>query len=103
MKETRPASWPVFPMTLNGIYRAIFITKGWISGKEIGTDAFAGSPAITNFRMTEDGDVVIAEGAVQCTMRNGFVPDALFCDVFEMWKCKLKKLISCQVNKEQAT
>lgn len=70
--------------------------------KEIENDAFTGSPAITIFRMTEEGDVIIAEGAVQCIMKSGFVLDALFCDVFEMRGGRISKLITYQINKVPA-
>ena len=42
----------------------------------------------------EEGDIVIAEGAVQCKMTNGNLLDAVFCDVFEMRNGKIKRLTS---------
>jgi ketosteroid isomerase-like protein len=62
--------------------------------KEIENDAFVGSPTITITRMTEENDVVIAEGAVQCQRRNGGVLDAVFCDAFTMQNGKIRRLIS---------
>ena len=62
--------------------------------KEIENENFIGSPTIQIKRMTEENDVVIAEGAVQGNMRNGGKLDAVFCDVFEMENGKIKKLTS---------
>ena len=60
--------------------------------KEIENDAFTGIPVIKISRMTEEGDIVIAEGAVKATMKNGGLLDAVFCDVFEFEKGKIKQL-----------
>ena len=62
--------------------------------KEIENEAFTGKPAITVTRMTEEGDVVVAEGRVRCARRDGGFLNAEFCDVFEMREGKIKRLIS---------
>ena len=62
--------------------------------KEIENEAFVGSPKISVIRLTEENDVVIAEGAVRATKKDGGVLDFAFCDVFEMKDGKVKKLIS---------
>ncbi|MDQ3101624.1 MAG: nuclear transport factor 2 family protein [Bacteroidota bacterium] len=62
--------------------------------KEIENENFIGSPTIQIRRMTEENDVVIAEGAVQGKMRNGGELNAVFCDVFEMENGKIKHLTS---------
>jgi hypothetical protein len=49
--------------------------------------------------MVEENDTVIAEGAVQGNMKNGGTLNALFCDVFELENCKIKKLTTYQMNK----
>ena len=49
--------------------------------------------------MVEEGEVVIAEGAVKCQMKAGGTLDALFCDVFEMEKGKIKKLTTYLMTK----
>ena len=59
---------------------------------EIENDAFVGSPAITVTRMTEENDVVIAEGAVRAQREDGGVLSAVFCDVFVMQSTKIKHL-----------
>lgn len=61
---------------------------------EIENDAFTGRPAIAVTRMTEEGDVVVAEGTVSCAFRAGGMLNAVFCDVFEMRGAKIRKLTS---------
>lgn len=68
--------------------------------KEIENEYFEGKPRIEISRMAEENNVVIAEGSVQCKIRNGGMLDALFCDVFEMESGKIKKLTTYQMNKE---
>ena len=66
---------------------------------EIENENFVGRPVITISRMLEEGEVVIAEGAVKCQMKTGGTLDALFCDVFEMEKGKIKKLTTYLMTK----
>jgi ketosteroid isomerase-like protein len=66
--------------------------------KEIENDAFVGSPTIDIIRMTEENDVVIAEGSVQARRKAGGVLNAVFCDVFIMQNGKVKRLISYLVE-----
>ena len=61
---------------------------------QIESDCFVGAPVITVTRLTEEADVVIAEGAVKSAMTDGGMLDALFCDVFEMRDAKIRKLTS---------
>ena len=73
----------------------IFHLAGKIAfDKEIENDAFVGSPAIEVTRMTEEGDVVVAEGKVRSARRNGGFLNAVFCDVFEMQDAKIKHITS---------
>jgi uncharacterized protein len=67
--------------------------------KEIENDNFVGKPVIHVFRMVEEDNVVVAEGAVQCEMKAGGILDALFCDVFHMENGKIRRLTTYQVNK----
>lgn len=62
--------------------------------KEIENPAFVGRPAITVTRLTEQGDVVVAEGSVRATRSDGGSLNAVFCDVFEMRDTKIRRLIS---------
>ncbi|MFN0196172.1 MAG: nuclear transport factor 2 family protein [Planctomycetaceae bacterium] len=62
--------------------------------KEIENDAFVGSPTITVSRLIEENDVVVAEGAVQCTRRDGGILNVVFCDVFVMQDAKIRHLTS---------
>ena len=62
--------------------------------REIENDAFTGRPAISVSRVTEEDDVVIAEGSVKCSLKDGTMLNIRFCDVFEMHEAKIKKLVS---------
>jgi ketosteroid isomerase-like protein len=62
--------------------------------KEIENDAFVGSPVINVTRMTEEHDVVVAEGTVRCAKRDGGLLNAVFCDVFEMENAEIRRLTS---------
>jgi ketosteroid isomerase-like protein len=62
--------------------------------KEIENDAFIGSPTITITRLTEEHDIVVAEGIVRSARRDGGVLHAVFCDVFVMQEAKIKQLTS---------
>lgn len=66
---------------------------------EIENDNFEGSPSIQVFRLVEENDVVIAEGAVQCKMKNGDMLNLVFCDVFQMKNAKIKQLTSYLMTK----
>ena len=66
--------------------------------KEIENENFIGSPTIEIIRMIEENDIVVAEGSVKSTMRNGGKLDALFCDVFHMREGKIKHLTSYLMN-----
>ncbi len=62
--------------------------------KEIENDAFVGSPTITDTRMIEEHDVVVAEGTVRAARREGGFLNAVFCDVFVLRDAKIKHLTS---------
>ena len=62
--------------------------------KEIENPAFVGSPTITITRMTEENDVVVAEGSVRTQRRAGGFLTAVFCDVFVMQRGKVKRLVT---------
>ena len=62
--------------------------------KEIENEAFVGKPVIELTRMTEQDNVVVAEGKVRCARRDGGVLNVVFCDVFEMRNSKVQRLIS---------
>jgi ketosteroid isomerase-like protein len=70
--------------------------------KEIENDVFTGSPTVKITRITEENDVVIAEGTVRVAWKHGGFLNAVFCDAFEMENTRIKRLITYQVNlKEQ--
>ena len=62
--------------------------------KEIENEAFVGRPAITITRMTEEHDVVVAEGSVRTERKAGGFLNAVFCDVFEMQRGKIRRLVT---------
>jgi ketosteroid isomerase-like protein len=62
--------------------------------KEIENEAFVGSPTITVTRITEENDVVVAEGSVRTQKKDGAVLSLRFCDVFVMQAGKIKHLTS---------
>jgi uncharacterized protein len=62
--------------------------------KEIENEAFMGSPDITVTRMTEENDVVVAEGSVRTQRRVGALLSLRYCDVFVMEAGKIKQLVS---------
>ncbi len=66
--------------------------------KEIENEAFTGRPDITTTRLTEENDVVIAEGTVRARKKDGEVLNIEFCDVFEMRDGKIRRLISYLMN-----
>lgn len=70
-----------------------------ISGKEafdreIENENFTGQPDIVTTRLTEENDVVVAEGSVRTQKKDGEVVNLVFCDVFEMRDAKIRRLIS---------
>jgi uncharacterized protein len=62
--------------------------------KQIEDDGFVGSPAITITRLTEEDDVVVAEGSVRTQRKDGTFLNLSFCDVFEMHGGRIQRLIS---------
>lgn len=61
---------------------------------EIENEAFVGSPSIEVHRLTEENDVVVAEGTVRAARADGGKLHALFCDVFVMRGAKVRTLTS---------
>jgi uncharacterized protein len=62
--------------------------------KEIENEAFVGRPDITVTRLTEENDIVVAEGSVRAQKKDGQPLKLRFCDVFVMQAGKIKQLIS---------
>jgi ketosteroid isomerase-like protein len=62
--------------------------------KEIENDAFVSHPTISVTRMTEEDDIVVAEGSVRSARRDGGWLNAVFCDVFVMQGAKIRHLTS---------
>jgi ketosteroid isomerase-like protein len=55
---------------------------------------FAGNPIITVTRMTEENDVVVAEGTVIARRADGTPLPHAMCDVFELENGKIRRLTS---------
>ena len=66
--------------------------------KEIENDAFVGHPLITADRLVEEGDTVVAIGAVEASWKTGDVLKAVFCDVFTFTGDRISRLETYQVN-----
>jgi len=62
--------------------------------KEIESDCYVGSPAIDVTRLTEEGDVVVAEGTVRSARKEGGTLTCAFCDIFTMRDGKIRHLTS---------
>ena len=70
-----------------------------VTGKEafdgqIENEGFTGHPDITTTRLTEENDVVVAEGTVRTRKATGEALTIAFCDVFEMREGKIARLTS---------
>ena len=63
-------------------------------GAHIVDEGFTGSPDITVTRLTEDEDVVVAEGSVRAGRTDGSILDLAFCDVFEIEAGRIRRLVS---------
>jgi ketosteroid isomerase-like protein len=66
----------------------------------IENDASPGLPDIQLTRLIEEGDIVVAEGAVQAALKSGGRIDALFCDVFHFRGDKVCRLVTYQVDRQ---
>jgi uncharacterized protein len=65
---------------------------------EIENPAFTGSPEILVHRLTEENDVVVAEGRVKAQQKDGTHITLAMCDVFEMRDAKICRLTSYLVS-----
>jgi limonene-1,2-epoxide hydrolase len=62
--------------------------------KEIENPAFEGKPEIVVIRMTEENNIVIAEGTVRAKQKDAEFINLVYCDVFEMKNGLIKILTS---------
>lgn len=62
--------------------------------REIENPNADGHPVIELIRLVEEGNIVVAEGTVKATMKDGSLLDAVFCDVFHFRKNKIRQLTS---------
>src|SRR5580765_6740713 len=62
--------------------------------KHIVDEGFVGHPLITVSRLTEERNVVVAEGSVRAPKQDGSFLNLVFCDVFDMQGGKIRRLVS---------
>ena len=62
--------------------------------QHIVSPGFVLNPAITVTRLTEENEVVVAEGTVRTARTDGAVMTLAFCDVFELRGGKIRRLVS---------
>ena len=62
--------------------------------KHIVDEGFVGHPLITVSRLTEEDNVVVAEGSVRAPKQDGGFLNLVFCDVFDMRAGKIRRLVS---------
>ena len=62
--------------------------------KHIVDEGFVGHPLITVSRLTEEDNVVVAEGSVRAPQQDGTFLNLVFCDVFDMRNGKIRRLVS---------
>ena len=62
--------------------------------RHIVSPGFVPNPAITVTRLTEENEVVVAEGTVRTARTDGVVMTLAFGDVFEMRGGKIRRLVS---------
>jgi uncharacterized protein len=65
----------------------------------IENDGTPGLPDLQIVRLVEEGDIVVAEGAVQAAMADGGRIDALWCDVFHFRDDKICRLVTYPVDR----
>ena len=61
---------------------------------EIENPAFVGPPKIAETRWVEEGDIVVVEGEVLATRREGGILEGVFCDVFVLREALIAQLTS---------
>lgn len=77
----------------------MFLARGRDAFNEHIVDpGFSGNPVIGVTRMTEENDVVVAEGTVLARREDGSTMPLAFCDVFELRNARIRRLISYLVE-----
>jgi ketosteroid isomerase-like protein len=79
-----------------------------ISGKDELKEYFSKNAGMKLLSSTKDhiiieGDRAAVDGNVQCAGKNGETMDMYYCDVYELEKGKVKKIVSYTVNKRKTT
>ena len=72
--------------------------------REIENPNADGNPNIIITRLVQEGNIVVAEGAVTANMKEGKTLEAVFCDVFHFRTGKISKLTTyLMLNKQPET
>jgi ketosteroid isomerase-like protein len=79
----------------------------FISGKEnmskfLQDHADMGILSCSKDRILVDGDRVAVEGEVQCSGKDEVIYDMYYCDIYELERGKVNKMISYTVNKKKS-
>lgn len=77
---------------------AFHITGKDAFDKEIESDCYVGSPAIDVSRLTEENDVVVAEGTVRSVRKEGGTLTCVFCDILTLRDGKICHITSYVVE-----
>jgi ketosteroid isomerase-like protein len=94
-KTDRPLILSCLTDDVEWVIPGAFHTRGKDEfAKHIVDEGFVGHPLITVSRLTEEGDVVVAEGSVRAPKPDGTFLDLVFCDVFDMRDEKIRRLAS---------
>ena len=95
MKTDRPQILSCLTDDVEWVIHGAFHVRGKDDfAAHIVDEGFADHPAITVSRMTEEDNVVVAEGSVRAPRQDGTFLDLVFCDVFEMRDGKIRRLVS---------
>ena len=79
-----------------------------ISGKDKLREFFSKNAGMKLLSSTKDhiiieGDRAAVDGHVQCAGKNGEMADMYYCDVYELEKGKVKKIVSYTINKRKTS
>lgn len=94
-KTDRPQILSCLTDDVEWVIPGAFHTRGRDEfAKHIVDEGFVGHPLISVSRLTEEDDVVVAEGSVRAPRPDGSYLDLVFCDVFDMRDGKIRRLAS---------
>jgi uncharacterized protein len=84
------------------IVPGVFHLKGKAAfADEMRKDGLSGSPVMTITRLTEESEVVVAEGTYRAAKWDGGTLDLVFCDVFELQAGRVRVLTTYLVQSRE--